>query len=105
MYSTNPDFEYTHNDDNPFQNIRGAKASNLRVSPERKGRGGKTVTIVRGYGGNAADLKALGKTLKQACGVGGSVKQGEIILQGDVVDKVLNKLLAMGYPNTKRGGG
>lgn len=105
VYSTNPDYEYSYEDENPFAKIGGAKASSLRVSPERKGRGGKTVTIIRGYAGNSEDLKKLGKELKQSCGVGGSVKQGEIILQGDHVDQVVKKLLDLGYPNAKRGGG
>ena len=76
----------------------------LRVLRDAKGRGGKTVTLIRGFVGTAADLEALGKLLKNRCGIGGSVKDGEIILQGDVRDKACDILTKEGY-RFKRAGG
>ncbi|MTB51845.1 translation initiation factor [Lewinella sp. W8] len=77
----------------------------LRVFLDRKQRGGKEATIVRGFEGDEEVLKQLGKTLKTRCGVGGSVKDGEIIIQGNKRDKVVNLLQEMGYRNTKKSGG
>ena len=73
----------------------------LRVSIERKGRGGKTATLVRGFVGSDDDLQALAKQLKTRCGTGGSAKEGEIIIQGEVKDKVVALLLSLGYSNSK----
>lgn len=72
----------------------------LRVSMERKGRKGKTVTLVRGFVGRRDDLEQLGRELKEQCGTGGSVKEGEIVLQGDIVTKVTTLLREMGYDRT-----
>ncbi|MCQ2095556.1 MAG: translation initiation factor [Bacteroidaceae bacterium] len=73
----------------------------LRVSMERAGRGGKTVTIVRGFEGEDEELESLARFLKQRCGVGGSVKDGEIIIQGDLRTKVIDILRKEGYTNCK----
>ena len=105
VFSTDPNYSLPESDGQENINAKGEKTSPLRVIPEKKGRGGKTVTIVRGFEGNAFNLSELGKNLKQTCGVGGTVKNGEIILQGDHVNKVVSKLLKMGFPNTKRAGG
>ena len=78
------------------------KNQNLRVSLERSGRGGKQVTLVNGFRGAEDDLAALGKTLKVKCGVGGTAKDGEIVIQGDQRDKVTALLLSLGY-KAKRG--
>lgn len=77
----------------------------MRIFLDRKQRGGKEVTVVRGYTGSEADLKELGKILKTKCGVGGNVKDGEILLQGNHRDKVLTWLIEWGYKNTKKAGG
>ncbi len=81
------------------------KADALRVRVDRKYRRGKAATLVGGFTGPEDALVALGKSLKISCGVGGSVKDGEIIVQGDQRDRVVDLLLAMGYRNTKKSGG
>lgn len=77
------------------------RAQKLRLAMERAGRGGKTVTIVRGFTGSQEELEELCKTLKQKIGVGGSAKEGEIILQGDHRPKLAELLKSLGYSNTK----
>ena len=77
------------------------RAQKLRLAMERAGTGGKTVTIVRGFTGSQEELEELCKTLKQKIGVGGSAKEGEIILQGDHRAKVAELLKSLGYSNTK----
>ena len=76
----------------------------LKVSLDKKNRKGKAVTLVEGFVGNEEDLKALGKNLKTKCGVGGAAKDGEIIIQGDVRDKVEEILLSAGYQVKRKGG-
>ena len=73
----------------------------LRVRIERKGRKGKTVTLISGFVGQTADLEKLGKELKAKCGIGGSVKEGEVILQGELVERVVALLREMGYTRTR----
>jgi len=99
FYSTNPDFEY---DDDLEETISKDK-QNLEVWID-KHRAGKTAVIIKGFIGNNNDLKSLSKMLKTKCGVGGSAKKGEIIIQGDVRDKIMNILKKEGY-NFKRVGG
>lgn len=77
----------------------------LRVHIDRKQRRGKTATIVTGFAGSDEALQELGRQLKSTCGVGGSAKNGEIIIQGDQRDRVVEYLRANGYPNTKKSGG
>ena len=73
----------------------------LRVRIERKGRKGKTVTLISGFVGQTADLEELGKELKAKCGIGGSAKEGEIILQGELIERVVALLREMGYTRTR----
>lgn len=80
-------------------------SSPIRVFIEKKHRGGKEATIIRGFEGPVSELEALGKLLKQRCSVGGSVKDNEIIIQGNQRDKVMSMLLSMGYKNAKKAGG
>lgn len=89
--STNPDYSYEMEDDGE-QVTPKASQQKLRVQLDRKNRGGKVVTLVTGFVGTENDLKELGKLLKSKCGVGGSAKDGEIIVQGDFKQKVLELL-------------
>lgn len=102
VYSTDPDYEY----ENEFeeQTTLPVKDQQLKVQREKKGRGGKEATIVRGFVGSEEDLKDLAKQLKQACGVGGSAKEDEIIIQGNHADKVVEILKKAGYKTKKSGG-
>lgn len=102
VYSTNPDFTYESDTEETVTPEPGHQ--DLRVWLDRKGRGGKAVTLIKGFVGREEDLKSLGKTLKAACGVGGSVKNGEVVLQGDHRDKVVNHLKEKGYGAKKAGG-
>ncbi|SES09146.1 translation initiation factor [Pedobacter rhizosphaerae] len=102
MYSTNPDFEYEQETDDTLTPPN--QQQDLRVMLDKKNRGGKAVTLVTGYKGKTEDLEILGKMLKNKCGVGGSVKDGEILIQGDVRDKVVIILQKEGYKVKKAGG-
>ena len=99
VYSTNPDFQY---DDVPAEEeTLPPNKQKLRVRIEKSGRAGKTVTVVAGFVGSDADIKALAKKLKTKCGTGGSVKDGEIIIQGEVKQKVIGFLVSEGFSDTK----
>lgn len=100
VYSTNPDFRYETTGEEETM-TPDKDRQQLRVSIEKKGRGGKTVTLVTGFTGNSEDLKELGKMLKSKCGVGGSVKDGEILIQGDFKQRVIELLKAEGYTRTR----
>lgn len=100
VYSTSPDFDYQTNEAEEPETLAPA-AQVLRVRIEKKGRGGKTATLVSGFVGTSADLADLGRTLKSKCGVGGSVKDGEILVQGDFRERVISLLRSMGYTGTK----
>ena len=92
MYSTNPDFQYNTGD---------TEEEALRISLDKRNRGGKMVTLITGFRGTSEDLTALGKLLKVKCGVGGSAKDGEIIIQGDLRAKVLDILRKEGYSKSR----
>ena len=96
VYSTNPDYQYQYNNEPEAETLAPEK-QRLRVSLDRHHRGGKTVTLVTGFVGSDDDLQTLGKMLKGKCGVGGSAKDGEIIIQGDQQEKVRQALTAVGY--------
>lgn len=102
VFSTNPDFVYQEEVVDEPATIAPQK-QNLIVSLDRKGRAGKQVTVVKGFVGTSDDLTDLGRMLKVRCGVGGSSKDGEIVVQGDFRDRVVNILKDMGYDRTKRG--
>lgn len=104
IYSTNNDFEYDQYDEDEGSETLEPGEQDLRIWLDRKGRGGKTASIVKGFVGSDDDLKDLGKALKTTCSVGGAVKDGEIILQGDVRDKALAYLEKKGYGVKKAGG-
>lgn len=104
VYSTNPDFNYDAEDDRE-QTTADKNKQNLRVSLDKKNRGGKVVTLVTGFVGTEDDLKELGKLLKSKCGTGGSAKDGEIIVQGDFKQKIIDLLIKEGYKRTKGSGG
>lgn len=101
VYSTNPDFKYEQESVTEDETL-APKKQKLTVSIDRRCRAGKQVTLVSGFVGSESDLKELGKTLKVKCGVGGTAKDGEITIQGDLRDKVTALLCTMGY-RAKRG--
>lgn len=96
VYSTNPDFQYQQSEQNEQETLPVQK-QNLIVAIERKNRGGKTVTLVKGFIGNEDDLAELGKKIKTKCGVGGSAKDGEIIIQGEFKTRIADLLKEWGY--------
>ncbi len=103
VYSTNPDFEFKHEDEDQHDELPSSKQV-LHVMIDKKQRAGKEVTLVTNFKGSAEELEKLGKMLKAKCGVGGSVKNGEIIVQGNFRDRVMDLLQKEGY-QTKRVGG
>lgn len=96
VYSTNPDFAYETMTENTATTLP-AHQQKLHVQLERRNRGGKAVTLVSGFVGTDDDLKELGRLLKTRCGVGGSAKDSEIIIQGELVEKVKTLLAELGY--------
>lgn len=104
VYSTNPDFKFDE----------GSREEELSITPEEqmlyvwidsKGRSGKTVTLIKGFRGPDDQLETLGQELKRHCGTGGSVKEREIIIQGNLRDKIVTFLIQKGYKKTKKAGG
>ncbi|HPE77518.1 MAG TPA: translation initiation factor [Draconibacterium sp.] len=103
VFSTNRDFNYEKESEEELQTLPPQK-QNLKVQLDRKKRSGKSVTLVTGFVGNDSDLNTLGKMLKTKCGVGGTAKDGEILIQGDFVARVMEILVKEGY-KVKRVGG
>ncbi|MBP7273040.1 MAG: translation initiation factor [Saprospiraceae bacterium] len=100
VYSTSNNFDYSY-EQQPEQDDLPPKQQQLRVQYERKNRGGKEATIITGFIGTSASLEDLGRFLKQKCGVGGSAKDGEIIVQGNLKEKIIQLLKEKGYTQTK----
>ena len=97
VFSTNPDYQYQYEDDGEQAETLPPSQQRLHVRMERSGRGGKTVTVVDNFVGTDDDLQDLGRTLKTKCGVGGSVKDGQIIIQGDFRERIVTLLKEYGY--------
>lgn len=100
VYSTNPDFQYSTDEKEEIDTLP-KQQQKLRVSIEKNHRGGKTVTIVKNFVGSEEDLKELGRLLKTKCGVGGTAKEGEILVQGEFKEKIIELLKKEGYTQTK----
>lgn len=100
VYSTNPDYHYQKEDEDTEDTLPKEKQL-LRISLDKRNRKGKAVTLVTGFRGSDEDLQELGKLLKMRCGVGGSAKEGEIIVQGDHRTKVLDILQNEGYAKAR----
>ncbi len=100
VFSTDPDFSFEEN--NEQVDTLEPKLQKLRIRLDTKHRAGKAVTLLTGFIGTAADLESLGKQLKNHCGSGGAAKDGEVIVQGDHRDKVLQWLLKNGYSLSKK---
>ena len=103
VYSTNQDFAYSFDNEGIAETLSPEKQK-LKIQLDKKSRAGKQVTLVLGFVGNEIDLTDLSKKLKNLCGCGGSVKEGEILIQGDVREKVLTYLINQGYKAVKVGG-
>ena len=103
VFSTNPDFNFEASA--PEQETLPPAQQKLRLQLESKHRGGKTASIVMGFIGTESDLEELAKKLKSFCGTGGSAKDGQVIIQGDHRDKILQWFLKNGYRDVKKSGG
>ncbi|MDG1347616.1 MAG: translation initiation factor [Crocinitomicaceae bacterium] len=103
VYSTNPNAGWEDDQEQEFDSVENSEQK-LYVSIDRKNRGGKEVTLIEGFKGPEDELKDLGKTLKSKCGVGGSAKAGEIIIQGNFRDKIMVLLKEMGFQVVRKGG-
>ena len=103
VFSTDPDYEYDYNDSQSTE-IVAPSHQDLRIQLDKKSRGGKQVTLVTGFIGNDNDLKTLAKELKSKCGVGGSSKNGEILIQGDFRKRIFDILNNQGYKVKLAGG-
>lgn len=104
IYSTDPSYSFDQEETNDAETLH-PEQQKLRIRLDTKQRAGKAVTLVEGFIGKQEDLEDLGKKLKNFCGTGGSVKAGEILVQGDQRDKVLQWLLKNQYKNSKKAGG
>lgn len=101
VYSTDPHFQFQTEEEGPTETLPASEQV-LWIQIDKKQRGGKTVTLVAGFQGKEEDLEILGKELRNFCGTGGSAKAGEILVQGDQREKVLQYLLKKGYQRSKK---
>ena len=100
VYSTNPDYHFDEESDSNIETVAEGKQL-LRISLDKRNRKGKSVTLITGFSGSDDEVNTLGKLLKTKCGVGGSTKDGEIIIQGDHRNKVLDILQKEGYVKSR----
>jgi len=103
VYSTNPDFHFEYDVERERETLVPGK-QDLRVMLDSRNRKGKKVTLIAGFAGTDNDLQKLGRELKMICGSGGTAKEGEILIQGDFRDKIMDWLLNKGYKAKKSGG-
>jgi translation initiation factor 1 len=103
VYSTNPNFQYQEEEQIEQETLPNQQQK-LYVSIDKKQRAGKEVTLIEGFVGSDDDLKDLGKMLKSKCGVGGTAKDGEILIQGNFRDKVIDLLKKEGFQTIRKGG-
>ena len=103
VYSTSDEFQFDHEGNDESETLP-PRQQNLKVMLDKKARAGKKVTLVTGFIGTTDDLKDLGKTVKSKCGVGGSVKDGEMLIQGDFRDRIVELLKGMNYQAKRVGG-
>lgn len=103
VYSTSDNFEFDLGGQDSAETLPTSQQK-LKILLDKKSRAGKQVTLIEGFVGSDEDLKELGKFLKNKCGVGGSAKDGEILIQGDHRDKILQLLVQAGYSAKKSGG-
>ncbi len=101
VYSTNPNFSYETEKETIEPELLPPNQQKLRLRIEKNGRGGKTATVISGFNGPDSELESLARTLKTHCGCGGSAKDGLIIIQGDMKEKLIDKLKSLGYTQTK----
>ena len=104
VYSTNPDFNYEYDREEEEGETLPVEKQVLKISIDRKQRKGKSVTLIQGFVGKEDDLKELARKLKNSCGVGGTAKDGEIIIQGEFRQKITNLLNQLGYKTKQVGG-
>jgi translation initiation factor 1 len=100
VYSTDPDFKWK--EEQAAEDTSPSGQQKLRIRLDKNQRAGKTVTLIQGFNGKEDDLDELGKKLRSFCGTGGSVKDGEIIIQGDQREKILQWLLKNDYRQSKK---
>lgn len=103
VYSTNPNFQFEYEEDETIATLPNEQQK-LYVSIDKKQRAGKEVTLIEGFVGTEEDLKELGKVLKSKCGVGGTAKENEILIQGNFRDKIIELLQKEGYQVKRKGG-
>lgn len=101
VYSTNPDFSFETRNDEGNRELLPPALQKLRLRIEKNGRGGKTATVISGFNGPDSELESLARALKTHCGCGGSAKDGLIIIQGDMKEKLVAKLKSLGYTQAK----